>query len=79
MLVGLAEIGDKTQIDIVALAARYEQFSPVVIGTTCGMMLANVPAVSVGHHLADRLPVAPIRIATAIAFVVLAVLTLVGG
>jgi putative Ca2+/H+ antiporter (TMEM165/GDT1 family) len=74
----LAEIGDKTQIATVALAARFEQFYPVVIGTTCGMMLANIPAVLVGHRLADKLPVRVIRIAAAIVFVALAALTLAG-
>jgi putative Ca2+/H+ antiporter (TMEM165/GDT1 family) len=53
----LAEIGDKTQIATIGLAARFEQFYPVVAGTTLGMMLANVPAVFLGDKLADRLPV----------------------
>ena len=44
----LAEIGDKTQIATVGLAARFEQFYPVVMGTTLGMMLANIPAKGVG-------------------------------
>jgi Ca2+/H+ antiporter, TMEM165/GDT1 family len=74
-----AEVGDKTQIATVGLAARFEQFYPVVIGTTFGMMLANIPAVAIGHRLADKLPVALIRIAAAIVFNVLAVLTLVGS
>jgi putative Ca2+/H+ antiporter (TMEM165/GDT1 family) len=75
----LAEIGDKTQIATIGLAAQFEQFYPVVIGTTCGMMLANIPAVLIGHRLADRLPVGLIRIAAAIVFTVLAVLTLIGS
>jgi putative Ca2+/H+ antiporter (TMEM165/GDT1 family) len=58
----LAEIGDKTQIATIGLAARFEQFYPVVIRTTLGMMLANVPAVLAGHKLAGRLPVKAIRI-----------------
>jgi len=74
----LAEIGDKTQIATVALAARFEQFSAVVIGTTGGMMLANIPVVLVGHRFADRLPVRVIRVAAAVVFAALAVLTLVG-
>jgi Ca2+/H+ antiporter, TMEM165/GDT1 family len=61
------------------LAARFEQFLPVVIGTTCGMMLANLPAVLIGHRLADRLPVRPIRVAAAVVFAALAVLTLVAS
>jgi putative Ca2+/H+ antiporter (TMEM165/GDT1 family) len=75
----LAEIGDKTQIATMALAARFDQFSPVVIGTTCGMMLANIPAVLIGRRLADKLPIGPIRVLAAVIFAVLAVLTLVGG
>jgi Ca2+/H+ antiporter, TMEM165/GDT1 family len=74
----LAEIGDKTQIATVALAARFEQFSAVVIGTTCGMMLANIPTVLVGHRFADRLPVRVIRVAAAVVFAALAVLMLAG-
>ena len=49
----LAEIGDKTQIATIGLAARFEQFYPVVLGTTIGMMLANVPAVLIGDRIAD--------------------------
>ena len=52
----LAEMGDKTQVATVALAARYQEWLPVVAGTTLGMMLANVPAVLFGHRFADRLP-----------------------
>jgi Ca2+/H+ antiporter, TMEM165/GDT1 family len=74
----LAEIGDKTQIATVALAARFEQFFPVVIGTTLGMMLVNVPAVIAGNKLADRLPVMAIRITAAVVFASLGVLTLAG-
>ncbi|MFZ3237213.1 MAG: TMEM165/GDT1 family protein [Stellaceae bacterium] len=44
----LAEIGDKTQIATIGLAARFEAFYPVVLGTTLGMMLANIPAVLIG-------------------------------
>jgi len=75
----LAEIGDKTQIATIALAARFEQLHPVIIGTTCGMMLANIPAVLIGRRLADRLPVRPIRVAAAAVFATLAVLTLLGA
>jgi putative Ca2+/H+ antiporter (TMEM165/GDT1 family) len=74
----LAEIGDKTQIATIGLAARFEQFYPVVIGTTLGMMLANVPAVLVGNKVADRLPVKAIRITAAIVFATLGALTLAG-
>ena len=74
----LAEIGDKTQLATIGLAARFEVFYPVVIGTTGGMMLANIPVVLVGHRFADRLPVRVIRVAAAVVFAALAVLTLVG-
>ncbi len=74
----LAEIGDKTQIATVGLAARFEQFFPVVIGTTLGMMLANVPVVLAGNQFADRLPVTAIRITAVVVFAALGVLTLAG-
>jgi Ca2+/H+ antiporter, TMEM165/GDT1 family len=73
----LAEIGDKTQIATIGLAARFEQFYPVVIGTTCGMMLANIPAVFIGDRLAERLPMKAIRIAAAVVFAGLAMLSLI--
>lgn len=72
----LAEIGDKTQIATVGLAARFEQFYPVVMGTTLGMMLANIPAVLLGRRMADKLPVKAIRIVAALVFAVIGVLTL---
>jgi putative Ca2+/H+ antiporter (TMEM165/GDT1 family) len=74
----IAEIGDKTQIATVGLAARFEQFYPVVIGTTLGMMLANIPAVLLGDRIADRLPMKAIRITAAVVFAALGVLTLAG-
>ena len=75
----LAEIGDKTQIATIGLAARFELFYPVVIGTTIGMMLANIPAVIIGDRIADRLPVRGIRVAAAVVFAILGVVTLAGG
>jgi putative Ca2+/H+ antiporter (TMEM165/GDT1 family) len=72
----LAEIGDKTQIATIGLAARFAVFLPVVAGTTLGMMLANVPAVFLGDRLAGRLPLRAIRITAAIVFVILGVVTL---
>src|SRR5580704_13767073 len=74
----LAEIGDKTQIATIGLAARFEQFYPVVLGTTLGMMLANIPAVLIGDRVADKLPVKAIRIAAAVVFAALGALTLAG-
>jgi putative Ca2+/H+ antiporter (TMEM165/GDT1 family) len=75
----LAEIGDKTQIATIGLAARFEQFYPVVLGTTLGMMLANIPAVLIGDKIADKLPVKAIRITAAVMFAALGALTLAGG
>src|SRR5271170_6168904 len=74
----LAEIGDKTQIATVGLAARFEQFYPVVLGTTLGMMLANIPVVLIGGRIADRLPIRAIRIAAAVMFAALGLLTAAG-
>ena len=73
----VAEIGDKTQIATIGLAARFEQLWPVVLGTTLGMMLANIPAVLIGDRIADRLPVRAIRIAAAAVFAALGIWTLV--
>src|SRR5690606_17661231 len=58
----IVEIGDKTQIATVVLAAKYSSVLLVVIGTTLGMMLANVPVVFAGHFAADRLPLKAIRV-----------------
>jgi putative Ca2+/H+ antiporter (TMEM165/GDT1 family) len=75
----IAEIGDKTQIATISLAARFEQFYPVVIGTTLGMMLANIPAVLIGDRIAEKLPVRAIRITAAVVFAGLGVLTIARG
>lgn len=75
----LAEMGDKTQIATVALAAQYRAFYSVVAGTTLGMMIANVPAVLLGDRIAHRLPVKLVhRIAAAI-FALLGFATLLGA
>ena len=74
----LLEMGDKTQIATVALAAKYAALSAVVLGTTLGMMLANVPAVLLGEVAARKLPMQVVhRIAAAI-FVALGVTVLLG-
>lgn len=72
----LAEMGDKTQIATVALAARFSEWAPVVAGTTAGMLLANVPAVLFGHRFADRLPTRWIHGIAALMFLVLGGLAL---
>lgn len=69
----LAEMGDKTQVATVMLAAQYPHFVLVVAGTTLGMLIANVPVVLAGNFAADRLPLALIRRLAAVAFGVLAV------
>ena len=67
----LAEMGDKTQIATVALAARYASFYWVVAGTTLGLLLADVPAVLLGDRLAGRLPTRAVHIVAAAIFAVL--------
>jgi putative Ca2+/H+ antiporter (TMEM165/GDT1 family) len=68
----IAEMGDKTQVATVMLAAQYPDFVLVVIGTTLGMLIANVPVVLVGNFAAERLPLTLIRRLAACAFVALA-------
>jgi len=75
----LAEMGDKTQIATVAMAAKYADMVWVVIGTTLGMMLANVPAVFAGDKLADRIPMKLVHGIAAALFAILGVATLLGA
>ena len=72
----LAEMGDKTQIATVALAARYTDVVQVVLGTTFGMMLANVPAVFLGDRIAKKVSMKWVHAIAAAIFAVLGVLTL---
>jgi putative Ca2+/H+ antiporter (TMEM165/GDT1 family) len=72
----VAEMGDKTQIATVALAARYTDVVAVVLGTTLGMMLANVPAVYLGERIAQRVSMRLVHGVSAMIFSVLGVLTL---
>ncbi|MFV3303779.1 TMEM165/GDT1 family protein [Pseudomonas sp. NY15181] len=67
----LAEMGDKTQVATVMLAAQYPHFWLVVLGTTLGMLIANVPVVLAGNFAADRLPLNLIRRLAAAAFAIL--------
>lgn len=69
----LAEIGDKTQVATVMLAAQYPHLIMVIIGTTLGMLIANVPVVLAGNFAAEKLPLTLIRRLAATAFVVLAI------
>jgi putative Ca2+/H+ antiporter (TMEM165/GDT1 family) len=75
----LAEMGDKTQIATVALAAQYNAFFAVVAGTTLGMMIANVPAVLLGDRIAKRMPVRLVHGVAAAIFAILGVATLLGA
>ncbi len=75
----LVEIGDKTQIATVVLAARYEPVWMVVVGTTIGMMAANVPVVFAGHIGADRLPLRLIQRVAAAVFIAIGIGTLLTG
>ncbi|APR03559.1 TMEM165/GDT1 family protein [Thauera chlorobenzoica] len=75
----LAEMGDKTQVATVALAAQYQALVAVVAGTTLGMMIANVPAVLLGERIAQRMPVKLVHGIAAALFAVLGVATLFGA
>jgi len=75
----LVEMGDKTQLATMALAARYESLVAVVMGTTLGMMIANVPAVWLGDALAERVNMKVMRWIAAALFLLLGVVTLLAG
>ncbi|MFZ5539001.1 MAG: TMEM165/GDT1 family protein [Pseudomonadota bacterium] len=72
----VVEMGDKTQLATVALAARYDALAAVVAGTTLGMMVANVPAVWLGETLAHRVNMGLMRWIAAALFVLLGILAL---
>jgi putative Ca2+/H+ antiporter (TMEM165/GDT1 family) len=74
----LAEMGDKTQIATVAMAAHYGAPLLVVIGTTAGMLIADVPAVFVGDRLAARIPMRLVHAIAAAIFAALGIATLLG-
>jgi Ca2+/H+ antiporter, TMEM165/GDT1 family len=75
----LAEMGDKTQIATVMLAAKYQTYFWVVAGTTLGMMLADAPVVWFGERMTRLLPLRAVRAASALVFAVLGTLALVAG
>lgn len=75
----LAEMGDKTQIATVAMAAHYANPVMVVIGTTLGMLIADVPAVFVGDKLANKIPMKLVHSIAAGVFAILGVATLLGA
>ncbi|TXI17353.1 MAG: TMEM165/GDT1 family protein [Roseateles sp.] len=72
----MAEMGDKTQIATVALAARFPEIVQVVMGTTLGMMLANVPAVFLGDKIAKKVSMKLVHGIAAVIFAILGLLTL---
>jgi putative Ca2+/H+ antiporter (TMEM165/GDT1 family) len=71
-------MADKTQFATIALAARFQVLWPVVLGTTAGMMLANIPAVWLGEKLAQRVPMRAVRLVAAVMFIMLGAVTLLG-
>ena len=73
----IAEMGDKTQVATIVLAAQYHPLWQVVAGTTIGMLLANVPVVWLGSRFAAKLPLKAARVAAAVLFVALGVWILV--
>ncbi|MDI9232929.1 TMEM165/GDT1 family protein [Limnohabitans lacus] len=74
----LAEMGDKTQIATVMLAAQYQAWFAVVAGTTLGMMLANAPVVWLGDAITKRVPLRMVHTVSALIFAVLGALALLG-
>ena len=74
----LAEMGDKTQIATVMLAAQYSAYFWVVAGTTLGMMLANAPVVWLGERVTRLVPIRIVHVVSALIFLALGVAALVG-
>lgn len=75
----LVEMGDKTQVATMALAAGYATFAPVVAGTTLGMMIANVPAVLLGDRVLAVVPIRYVRAGAAAAFAAFGLVTLLAS
>jgi putative Ca2+/H+ antiporter (TMEM165/GDT1 family) len=75
----LVEMGDKTQVATVALAAQFQSIALVATGTTLGMMIANMPAVFLGEAMARRVPLRYVRWAAAALFAVAGIWVLVAG
>jgi len=74
----LAEMGDKTQVATVMLAARFDAYVAVVAGTTLGMMLANAPVVWLGERVTRLLPLRMVHIVSALIFLGLGLFALLG-
>ena len=77
-IVALAEMGDKTQIATVMLAARFDAYVAVVAGTTFGMMLANAPVVWLGERITRLVPLRVVHTVSAIVFLGLGLLAILG-
>ena len=75
----IAEIEGKTQVATVILCAQFEALFWVIMGTTLGMMLANVPVVAIGHLAVEKLPLKLIRTVASLVFIVLGIWVLVSG
>jgi putative Ca2+/H+ antiporter (TMEM165/GDT1 family) len=75
----LAEMGDKTQVATIALAAHYASPILVVLGTTLGMLIADVPAVFIGGKMANKIPMKLVHSIAAAIFAVLGIATLLGA
>lgn len=75
----LAEMGDKTQVATVVLAARFQDWAPVVAGTTLGMLLANAPVVWFGERITRRVPLRAVHLASAAIFAGLGAVALLGA
>jgi putative Ca2+/H+ antiporter (TMEM165/GDT1 family) len=75
----LAEMGDKTQIATVMLAAQYQAWAWVVAGTTLGMMLANAPVVWLGDRITKKVPIRVVHLVSALIFAALGTVALLGG
>jgi len=75
----LAEMGDKTQVATVVLAAQYQAWAAVVAGTTLGMLLANAPVVWLGERLLRRIPLKAVHLASAAIFGALGIAALIGA
>ena len=75
----MAEMGDKTQIATLMLAAQFGSLVPVIAGTTLGMLIADVPVVFLGNAAASRIPMRAVRIVAAVLFLALAAYALLSG
>ena len=75
----IAEMGDKTQIVTAMLAARYPSLPAVIAGTSMGMLLADFPAVLLGHKMAQYVPLRALRYLAALIFVVIGAIALVAA